>query len=80
MSEAPTTRSTGFSLFGIALIVNCAMALLALLLAWFIGGDAYKDSLFGNYAIPVLLLGIAGGVALRRAHRQPTSTDSRPGA
>ena len=80
MPEAPTTRSTGLSLFGIALIVNCAMALLALLLAWFLGGETYKDSLFGNSAIPVLVLGIAGGIALRRARRQATAHDAQPGA
>lgn len=80
MSESPTTRSTGLSLFGIALVVNCAIALFALLLSWFIGGDAYKDSLYGNYAIPVLVLGMAGGGAVWRFCRRQTAAGAQQGA
>lgn len=67
MSESEAAPRAMLSLAGVALAFNCAVALVALLASWAIGGDDFKDSLHGDYAMPLLALGIAAGVALRRA-------------
>lgn len=51
---------------GIALVTLCTMTLSFALLSWWLGGDDYMDSIYGRHAIPILLLGIAAGVAIKR--------------
>lgn len=69
MSESLTPRGSQLAFIGTALAANCAVALAALLLSWALGGDAYKDALYGNYAMPLLALGTGAGAAVRHACR-----------
>lgn len=65
MSESTAASASKFYFTCTALITLCSMALFFMLLSWAIGGDDYKDRLLGNYAIPVLVLGVAVGMALK---------------
>lgn len=65
MSESETVNGTQLHFACNALIILCAMALFFLLLSWALGGHAYYQELRGNYALSILLAGIATGVVLR---------------
>lgn len=49
------------NLYCAALIFNCSMALFFLLVSWALGGNDYISKVFGDYAAPLLLIGIAFG-------------------
>lgn len=68
MSKSVTASGSKHNITGIALIINCSMALFFVLLSWWLGGNEYKDIIFGNYAIAIFLVGIAAGMAIRRAY------------
>ena len=46
----------------LALLTACPIALFFLLVSWVAGGSAFKDSIFGNYALAFLFAGIAAGL------------------
>ncbi len=69
----------GLRTAALALLTTCPLALFFLLVSWIAGGSAFKDSIFGNYALAFLLLGVAAGLvcALRsraadKAEKQTT--------
>jgi hypothetical protein len=56
-------------LAGMALIVNCLMAMLFLGVAWFFGGDRFMDSLYGKETLAILAVAVAVGAGLALAFR-----------
>lgn len=56
-------------LAGMALVVNCLMAMSFLGVAWFFGGEAFMDSLYGKQTLAVLAAAIAAGAVLAFACR-----------
>ena len=55
----------------LALLTTCPLALFFLLVSWVAGGSAFKDSIFGDYALTFLLLGIGAGLVC--AFRSPSA-------
>lgn len=46
----------------LALLTTCPLALFFLLVSWVAGGNAFKDSIFGDDALVFLLAGIMAGL------------------
>jgi hypothetical protein len=57
-------RGYGSFLSGVSLLTWCIVGLLTVLVSWAIGGDDFKDSIYGNADIIVFLVGIGFGVWL----------------
>lgn len=74
MGYVESRKGAGVQLCGTCLTTFSAMALFFVLVAWLVGGDQFKDSIFGNADIGVFLLGIAVGAVMtvmaRRRSRQ----------
>lgn len=51
-------------LYGVGFIVNSAMALFFILVAWAVGGTHYKDVVSGNIGILLCVFGMALGTLL----------------
>jgi len=70
MAQDASRQGFGVQFCGNCLVALSAMALFFLLLAWLVGGEQFKDSLFGNFYIGLLLAGIAGGILLSRLSKR----------
>ena len=74
MAYAEPRKGAGVQFCGTCLTALSGMALFFVLIAWLVGGDQFKDSIFGNADIAVFLAGIGLGVLMtvtaRRRNRQ----------
>jgi hypothetical protein len=75
MSKFETINSIELRFACNALIILCAMVLFFLILSWALGGRDFYNSLMGNYAMPILLAGIAAGIAPRFGYRRQQAGD-----
>lgn len=69
MTDIDTRRASGFKLASMTLVGLSSIALFFLLLSWAIGGKEYKDSIYGDYALVVILLGLIVGGGLNFVFR-----------
>lgn len=77
MSKSVTAFGAKTEFACTTLIVSCAMALFFLLLSWGLSGnDYFKDALFGDYALPFILLGIIASVVLKRVSSAKGTTNN----
>lgn len=75
MSKPVTASDPVLYFTGIALLTLCTMTLFFTLLSWWLGGSDYMDSIYGRHAVPILLLGIAAGVAIKRFYSRRVQVD-----
>ena len=76
MSKSTMADGAKYYVTCTSLITLCSMALFFLLLSWAIGGDEYKDKFLGDYVIPLLIMGIAAGLALKVVSLRRQRADS----
>lgn len=57
-------------LYGVGFIVNSAMALFFILVAWAVGGTHYKDVVSGNIGILLCVIGMAVGTLMMHMGRK----------
>lgn len=58
-------EDTRFMPFPLALVVWSSIALFFLLISWAFGGDKFKDSIYGDYGLVVMLAGLViGGILM----------------
>lgn len=61
---------TRFMPFPVALMVWSGIALFFLLVSWAAGGDKFKDSIYGNYGLVVMVAGLVVGGVLTALSRK----------
>lgn len=62
-------KDTAFMPFPLALMVWSSIALFFLLVSWAAGGDKFKDSIYGDYGLVAMLIGLLTGGILMVASR-----------
>lgn len=70
MTSADMPEVSGLEFASMTLIAWSSMALFFLLLSWAVGGTEYKNSIYGDYALVVILLGLVAGIGLKFAFRK----------
>jgi hypothetical protein len=56
-------------LFGMALVVNCLLAMFFLGVSWFVGGETFINTLYGKETLVILGTAVVVGVVMALAFR-----------
>jgi len=64
MANIDAPEVSGLKFASVTLIAWSSIALFFLLLSWAVGGTEYKDSIYGNSGLVVVLVGLIAGIAL----------------
>ncbi|MDO8931860.1 MAG: hypothetical protein Q7U97_05655 [Rhodocyclaceae bacterium] len=67
--ESTAPQQTRFIPLSLALIVWSSLALFFLLVSWAAGGDRFKDSIYGNVGLGIMVAVLLAGIALRLGSR-----------
>ena len=70
MTDTQSQKLEDTFLYGVGFIVNSAMALFFVLVAWAVGGTHYKDVVSGNIGILLCVIGMAVGTLLMHMGRK----------